>query len=144
MTTEQVDHPSHYTQGAIECIDAIEATLGREQFIGFLRGQVIKYQWRVGLKGDAGTDAAKANWYGRRLTELLAVPVAPVVTPGVESAWIEWKPGTVTPSMPMPPGTPIEYKLRNGVFLETNRPQALRWTQEGLSRDIIAYRILPS
>lgn len=66
-----VDHPPHYNAGGIECIDAIEAALGREQFIGFLRGQVIKYQWRCGLKDAADQDAAKANWYGRKLQEVL-------------------------------------------------------------------------
>jgi hypothetical protein len=68
---EQVDHPAHYNQGGIECIDAIEAALGREQFIGFLRGQVLKYQWRLGLKDAAAQDAAKAHWYSGRLQKLL-------------------------------------------------------------------------
>lgn len=63
-----VDHPSHYNQGSIECIDAIEAALGPAGFIAFLRGQVIKYQWRCGLKDAAAQDAAKAHWYSDRLT----------------------------------------------------------------------------
>ena len=44
---DMVNHPPHYaeTDNGVECIDAIRAALGREQFIGFLRGQVIKYQW---------------------------------------------------------------------------------------------------
>jgi hypothetical protein len=66
-----VDHPPHYNNGAIECIDGIEAALGREQFIGFLRGQIIKYQWRLGLKDTPAQEAAKANWYGRKLEEVL-------------------------------------------------------------------------
>jgi hypothetical protein len=69
--TDPVNHPSHYT-GAIECIDAIESALGREQFIGFLRGQVIKYQWRLGKKDNAAQDAAKAKWYAERLEKFLA------------------------------------------------------------------------
>lgn len=137
---DQINHPPHYNQGGIECIDAIEAALGREGFIAFLRGQVIKYQWRLGHKGDAEVEAAKANWYGRRLTELLTVPVALPAEP----AWIEWKPGTYMPSMPMPPGTQIEYTLRTGVSVKTNCPQALRWNHEGWDSDILAYRVLPS
>lgn len=66
-----VDHPAHYNAGGIECIDGIEAALSREQFIGFLRGLVIKYQWRLGHKDAAAQDAAKANWYGRKLQEVL-------------------------------------------------------------------------
>ena len=66
-----VDHPSHYTQGPIECIDAIEAALPTDQFIGFLRGQVIKYAWRLGLKGEAVEDARKGTWYFTRLVKTL-------------------------------------------------------------------------
>jgi hypothetical protein len=68
---DPVNHPAHYTQGAVECIDAIRAALGRDGFIAFLRGQVIKYQWRLGLKGVAAEDAAKANWYGQKLEQVL-------------------------------------------------------------------------
>jgi hypothetical protein len=69
--TDAVDHPSHYNQGSIECIDAIESALGRDGFIAFLRGQVIKYQWRCGLKDASLQDARKANWYGQRLAAYL-------------------------------------------------------------------------
>ena len=68
---DPVTAPSHYTQGSIECIDAIEAALGRDGFIAFLRGQVIKYSWRLGLKGPALEDAQKAFWYQDRLTVVL-------------------------------------------------------------------------
>lgn len=69
-----VNHPLHYaeTDNGIECIDAIRAALGREQFIGFLRGQVIKYQWRLGKKDDAAQDNDKAVWYANKLAEVLA------------------------------------------------------------------------
>lgn len=68
-----VDHPQHYNQSdEIECIDAIEAALGREQFIGFLRGQVIKYTWRLGLKDDPVQDASKVQWYQNKLIEVLS------------------------------------------------------------------------
>lgn len=71
VTIDPVNHPSHYTQGSVECIDAIESALGPEGFVAFLRGQVIEYQWRVGLKDNAAQDAAKANWYGERLVRAL-------------------------------------------------------------------------
>ena len=71
---DMVNHPPHYaeTDNGIECIDAIRAALGREQFIGFLRGQVIKYQWRLGKKDDPRQDNAKAVWYAERLAAILA------------------------------------------------------------------------
>ena len=69
---DPVNHPAHYTQGPIECIDAIAAALGHDAFIEFLRGQVIKYMWRLGRKGDALQDAEKGTWYASRLVEELA------------------------------------------------------------------------
>lgn len=68
---EQVDHPAHYTHGSIECIDAIEAALGPDGFVAWLRGTIIKYQWRLGHKDAASQDAAKADWYSRRLVKAL-------------------------------------------------------------------------
>jgi hypothetical protein len=68
---DMVNKPPHYTQGDIECIDAIRAALGHDNFVTFLRGQVIKYQWRLGHKGPALEDAQKANWYGQCLANEL-------------------------------------------------------------------------
>ena len=60
-----VDHPPHYTAGAVECIDAIEAALTKEQFIGYCKGNVLKYTWRSGRKerGTHKQDLEKARWY---------------------------------------------------------------------------------
>jgi hypothetical protein len=66
---DPVHRPSHYTSGAVECIDAIEAALGPEGFIAFLRGQVIKYNWRLGRKDAPPQDAGKAKWYMDKLAE---------------------------------------------------------------------------
>lgn len=63
QSTEQVNHPSHYNQGGIECIDALKACLGNDGFRGFCAGNAIKYLWRAGHKGDAKTDIKKAQWY---------------------------------------------------------------------------------
>lgn len=73
MTHDSVERPSHYThaENGIVCIDAIRAALGREGFIAFLRGQVIRYQWRLGRKGPAAEDAGKAHWYAAKLEEVL-------------------------------------------------------------------------
>ena len=35
---ESINHPSHYTQGKVECINGIESALSSEEFIGFLKG----------------------------------------------------------------------------------------------------------
>ncbi len=71
-THDPVNHPAHYTQGSVECIDAIESALALTGFIAFLRGQVLKYAWRVGAKGDPLEDAKKGAWYQARLVHALA------------------------------------------------------------------------
>ena len=65
--SDPVNHPEHYTAGSIECIDAIEAALTPEQFIGYCRGNALKYLWRMGLKVDKVQDGEKARWYVNRL-----------------------------------------------------------------------------
>ncbi len=52
---ERINSPSHYTNGRVECIEAIEASMSREQFIGFLKGNVEKYLWRFDTKGIKDT-----------------------------------------------------------------------------------------
>lgn len=68
---DPVNHPSHYTQGDIECIDAIKASMTPEAFTGYLKGNCIKYLWRTGLKNDAVEDIRKAGWYLNKLEEAL-------------------------------------------------------------------------
>lgn len=66
---DNVDHPSHYNQGDIECIDALKACLTPEEFRGFLKGNTIKYLWRSEDKGNPVEDLEKAAWYLDRLIE---------------------------------------------------------------------------
>ena len=68
---DMVNSPSHYKTGKIECIEAMEAMLSREEFIGYLRGNAFKYQWRFLHKGKAKEDLAKAKWYLDRLTNFI-------------------------------------------------------------------------
>ena len=37
---DNVNHPAHYTQGGIECIDALKASMSRDEYRGFLKGNV--------------------------------------------------------------------------------------------------------
>jgi hypothetical protein len=62
----QVNHPSHYNQGKIECIDAIQSALTPEEFQGFCKGNALKYLWRERQKGG-GESLLKAQWYIERL-----------------------------------------------------------------------------
>ena len=63
---DPINHPAHYTQGEIECIDAIRAALGPEGFRAYCRGNVIKYVWRAEHKGKTQEDLEKALWYARK------------------------------------------------------------------------------
>ena len=64
---DMVNHPPHYTQGDIECIDAIKAaTKGLNGFEGYCTGNAIKYLWRWKYKSGV-EDLKKAYWYIRKL-----------------------------------------------------------------------------
>lgn len=62
-----IDHPAHYNQGGIECIDALEAALSPLEFQGFCRANALKYLWRGPHKGKSVEDYRKAMWYTERL-----------------------------------------------------------------------------
>lgn len=59
---DNVNHPSHYTSGAIECIDAIKASLGPQGFADYCQGNITKYVWRYKFKNGV-EDLKKAAWY---------------------------------------------------------------------------------
>ena len=64
-TGDLVNHPPHYKQGNIECIDAIEAALTEEEFRGYCKGNALKYVWRERHKGQ-DESLRKAVWYLNR------------------------------------------------------------------------------
>ena len=66
MSGDNVNHPAHYTQGAVECIEAIKASMTAQQFLGYLKGNAMKYMWRFQFKGGV-EDLKKARWYLDRL-----------------------------------------------------------------------------
>ena len=65
---DEVNHPSHYASGEIECIDAINASMTKEEFEGYCKGNVMKYVWRWRDKGGKQS-LEKAEWYLKRLIE---------------------------------------------------------------------------
>lgn len=71
LTVDMVNSPPHYNQGDIECIDAIQAQLSPEEFVGYLRGTIAKYNWRLMLKSNPHEDAQKMAWYQAKLIEVL-------------------------------------------------------------------------
>lgn len=66
-------NPSHYRVAGIpEAIDIMEHLMTQEQFKGFLWGNIIKYAYRYGRKGDEHDTAGKIEWYANRLKEMCA------------------------------------------------------------------------
>ena len=68
---DPVSHPSHYTQGKVECIDAMEQIFGRDAVISFATLNCFKYLWRRKHKDNEEQDIQKAIWYFDKAKELI-------------------------------------------------------------------------
>lgn len=68
---DMVNHPPHYNNGNVECIDAIEsATVNKKGIEAVCVANVIKYLWRYETKNGI-EDVKKAKWYiDKLLTKL--------------------------------------------------------------------------
>lgn len=67
---DNVNHPSHYTEGKIECIEYIEDKLTLKEYRGYIKGNVLKYITREKYK-NGDEDLKKAKWYLDRLVNRL-------------------------------------------------------------------------
>jgi hypothetical protein len=65
-------NPPHYTTGAIQCIEAIQASMTPEAFKGFLKGNCIKYLFRYEKKNGI-EDLKKCDWYLNHLIASLVI-----------------------------------------------------------------------
>lgn len=64
-------NPSHYqVDGIPEAIEIMEHLMTKEQFEGFLWGNILKYAYRYGRKGDKKETAGKIEWYANHLKDL--------------------------------------------------------------------------
>ncbi len=60
--------PKHYrVEGIPEAIDIMDHLMTPEQFEGFLWGNILKYAYRYGRKGDKAETAGKIAWYADQL-----------------------------------------------------------------------------
>ena len=66
-----VNHPSHYNQGDIECIDAMIAAYGVEAVKTFCLLNSFKYLWRMEHK-NGKEDLEKSLWYLNKRLELMS------------------------------------------------------------------------
>ena len=67
---DNVNRPSHYMQGAVECIDGIKAATGPDGYVGYCQGNILKYVWRFRHKNGV-EDLKKARWYLDELIKTL-------------------------------------------------------------------------
>lgn len=70
---EQAVNPEHYKTNAFgkELIDIMQANFTKEEFVGYCKGNSIKYRLRAGNKSDdIEQDIKKALWYESKLREI--------------------------------------------------------------------------
>lgn len=61
-------NPAHYrVEGIPEAIEIMQGLMTKEQFEGFLWGNLLKYAYRYGRKGDKKETAGKIEWYANKL-----------------------------------------------------------------------------
>lgn len=64
-------NPAHYkVKGLPEAHEIMKHLMHREQLEGFYWGNIIKYAYRYGRKGDKAETAGKIAWYAQQLKEL--------------------------------------------------------------------------
>lgn len=67
---DKVNHPDHYNQGNIECIDAMVSAYGTLAVADFCLCNAFKYLWRCNDKHAFNDDLSKAKWYIDKAVEL--------------------------------------------------------------------------
>lgn len=73
---DAVNRPKYYKLRGldVESVDVIKATLTPEEFKGWLKGNAMKYLFRLGKKDDEAQDAKKAIKYLEWLVKELMGP----------------------------------------------------------------------
>jgi hypothetical protein len=127
----------HYKAKAIQPWDYITSNN-----LGYLEGNIIKYVSRWKDKGGI-QDLEKARHYLDKLIEIQSAES----NAGAANAdgWIEWKGG----DCPVPYGTMIEVRFRRGnvegpikaLDIDAGASPAF-WQHDGISSDIIAYKVV--
>ena len=73
--SEDVDHcnvnKEHHYDGEVQPIELMQAQMTKEAFIGFLRGNIIKYAARLGKKDAPEKEAKKIQTYANWLVKVL-------------------------------------------------------------------------
>ena len=67
-----VNHPNHYTNGGMECIEEMLLVFGRDVVANFCVCNAWKYRYRALYKNQE-EDMQKSHWYMRKYKELRGV-----------------------------------------------------------------------
>ena len=59
QSPDMVNSPSHYQLDGLEAIDIIKASLTADEYLGYLKGNALKYMLREPFKGNSKQDVAK-------------------------------------------------------------------------------------
>ena len=76
LSNEPIPHKTldpksgHYDAGGIETIEILKAKLTKEQYKGYLLGNIIKYSTRANFKDQFNRDIEKINVYSDQLKQL--------------------------------------------------------------------------
>lgn len=68
---DMVNEPTHYKQHAMECFDEMVQVFGVEAVKAYCKCAAWKYRYRAPYKGKFDEDNAKADWYLKKLSELV-------------------------------------------------------------------------
>tara|TARA_R110000751_G_scaffold79723_1_gene160724 strand:- start:26 stop:487 length:462 start_codon:yes stop_codon:yes gene_type:complete len=69
MNIEENKH--HLLWQGMQSIDVMKSALTRTEYIGFLKGQILKYQLRLGKKDDVSKELKKIQDYTNELNKML-------------------------------------------------------------------------
>lgn len=76
--TQTYHYDKHYNELDIQPIEVMQALLTPTEFLGFLKGNIIKYSYRCGKKDDPKSELAKferyQEWYQQALKGLRIDP----------------------------------------------------------------------
>ena len=76
---EMVNHPSHYCQGDMECIEGLIGAFGKKEVATFCKINAMKYIWRLGHKDEEAQEIGKIKWYLDKYLELTQSPIGGVL-----------------------------------------------------------------
>lgn len=68
-THDAVNHPKHYTNSSLECIQVMEMTFGIDSTYDYCLMNAFKYMWRHKEKNGL-EDLKKARWYVNHAIEI--------------------------------------------------------------------------